>query len=220
MKRGSAVSTLLHLGGVSALLALTAATAQAQATITGKVSDTNGQPLGGAQVVIRELTSFGATTASNGTYTITVGEDRARGQQVTLVARYLGKAPQTKTAVLNAGSQEVNFSLKDDPLRLEELVVTGVSEATSTRKLPFAVGRVSAEQLQETPATTALGGLEGKVPGVRSWPPRAIRPEHQASGCGAPPASREPSSPSSSSTAPSAAPPWPTSPRKTSSGLR
>jgi TonB-linked SusC/RagA family outer membrane protein len=167
MKRGSAVSTLLHLGGVSALLALTAATAQAQATITGKVSDTNGQPLGGAQVVIRELTSFGATTASNGTYTITVGEDRARGQQVTLVARYLGKAPQTKTAVLNAGSQEVNFSLKDDPLRLEELVVTGVSEATSTRKLPFAVGRVSAEQLQETPATTALGGLEGKVPGVR-----------------------------------------------------
>jgi TonB-linked SusC/RagA family outer membrane protein len=166
MKRSSAFTTLLQLGAVAALLAVAPVRAHAQATITGKVTDTNGQPLGGAQVVIRELASFGATTASSGTYTIVVSEDRSRGQSVTLVARFLGKAPQTKTATLNAGSQEVNFSLKDDPLRLEELVVTGVSEATSTKKLPFAVGRVSAEQLQETPGTTALGGLEGKVAGV------------------------------------------------------
>ena len=166
MKRSTALTTLLQLGGVAALLALGTAQAQAQATITGKVSDTNGNPLGGAQIIIRELASFGATTASNGTYTLTVPEDRAKGQSVTVIARYLGKAPQTKTATLNAGSQEVNFNLKDDPLRLEELVVTGVSEATSTKKLPFAIGKVSAEQLQETPATTPLGGLEGKVPGV------------------------------------------------------
>ena len=167
MKRSSAFTKLLQLGGVAALLALgTAARAEAQATITGKVTDTNGNPLGGAQVIIRELATSGATTAANGTYTLTVSQDRARGQAVTLVARYLGKAPQTRTATLNAGSQEVNFSLRDDPLRLEELVVTGVSEATSTKKLPFAVGKVSADQLQETPATTALGGLEGKVPGV------------------------------------------------------
>ena len=165
-KRSSAFTTLLQLGAVATLLAVGTVRAQAQATITGKVTDTNGNPLGGAQVVIRELASFGATTSASGTYTIVVGEDRAKGQPVTLVARFLGKAPQTKTATLNGGSQEVNFSLKDDPLRLEELVVTGVSEATSTRKLPFAIGKVNADQLQETPATTPLGGLAGKVPGV------------------------------------------------------
>src|SRR6185295_12698506 len=41
------------------------------------------------------------------------------------------------------------------------------NEATSTKKLPFAVGKVSADQLQETPGVTALSGLAGKVAGVR-----------------------------------------------------
>lgn len=166
MKRSSAFTTLLRTGGIAALLALVAGTAQAQATITGKVTDTNGQPLGGAQVVIRELASFGASTASNGTYTIVVGADRTRGQSLTLVARYLGKAPSTKAITLNAGRQEINFALRDDPLRLDELVVTGTNVATSTKKLPFAVGRVSADQIQDVPGTSALGALGGKVPGV------------------------------------------------------
>jgi TonB-linked SusC/RagA family outer membrane protein len=160
MMRNSAI-------GIAAVLTLGAARLSGQATITGKVSDLQGQPLGGAQVVIRELASFGATTNTSGAYTIVVAADRVKGQSVTLVARYLGKAPQTKPITLNSGNQEINFSLKDDPLRLEELVVTGVSAATSTKKLPFAIGAVSAEQLQEAPATTPLGGLAAKVPGVR-----------------------------------------------------
>ena len=167
MKRSSAYTILRRTGGIAALLALVAGKAAAQATITGKVTDTDGQPLGGAQVVIRELASFGANTASNGTYTIEVPADRARGQSMTLVARYLGKSPATRAITLNAGRQEIDFRLRDDPLRLDELVVTGVTEATSTKKLPFAVGRVSADQLQETPSVSALGGLAGKVAGVR-----------------------------------------------------
>lgn len=150
-----------------AALVLGAGQAQAQATITGKVTDSNAQPLGGAQVLIRELASFGATTASNGTYTIVVPADRSRGQSMTLVARYLGKAPSTRAITLNAGNQEVNFALRDDPLRLDELVVTGVNTETSTKKLAFAVGKVSSDQLQETPGVTALSGLAGKVAGVR-----------------------------------------------------
>jgi TonB-linked SusC/RagA family outer membrane protein len=167
MKRSPAFTTLLRTGGVAALLVLAAAKAQAQATITGRVTDTDGQPLGGAAVSIRELGSYGANTATNGTYTIVVPEDKAKGQSMTLIARYLGKAPGIKAITLNAGRQEVNFSLRADPLRLEELVVTGVNEATSTKKLAFAVGKVSADQLQETPGVTALSGLAGKVAGVR-----------------------------------------------------
>ncbi|NOT09387.1 MAG: SusC/RagA family TonB-linked outer membrane protein [Gemmatimonadales bacterium] len=169
MTRSSAVSTLLRAGGALALLAALAGSreAQAQATITGKVSDVSGAPLGGAQVVIRELSGIGTTTAANGTYTLTVSADRARGQSMTLVARYLGKSPAVRPVTLNAGNQEINFSLRDDPLRLDELVVTGVNEATSSKKLAFAVGRVNADQLQETPGVTALGALAGKVAGVR-----------------------------------------------------
>ncbi|HEU5217565.1 MAG TPA: carboxypeptidase-like regulatory domain-containing protein, partial [Gemmatimonadales bacterium] len=81
----------LAVAGLAPILA--AAPLVAQATITGRVTDTDGQPLGGAQVVVRELASFGANTASNGTYTIVIPEDRAKGQSMTLIARYLGKAP-------------------------------------------------------------------------------------------------------------------------------
>ena len=167
MKRSLAFNTLLRAGGIAALLAVVAGQAHAQATITGKVADKDGHPLGGAQVVIRELASFGATTVSSGVYTIVVGADRAKGQSMTLVARMLGKAPAVKAITLNPGRQEINFTLRDDPLRLEELVVTGVNEATSTKKLAFAVGKVSADQIQDVPGTTALGALAGKVAGVR-----------------------------------------------------
>src|SRR5437762_445335 len=48
-----------------------------------------------------------------------------------------------------------------------EVVVTGVAQATEAKKLTFAVGHVDAAQLQQAPAVSALGSLEGKVAGVR-----------------------------------------------------
>jgi TonB-linked SusC/RagA family outer membrane protein len=142
------------------------AAAQNAAVITGTVQSQRGDPLGGATVVVNN-TNFGASTAPNGTYTITVSASAVRGQEVTLTARYLGFKPITRTITLTVGTQEQNFSLAPDPLRLDELVVTGVSEATSTKKLTFAVGKVSEDQLQEVPGSTALNALQGKVAGVR-----------------------------------------------------
>ncbi|MGE0442047.1 MAG: SusC/RagA family TonB-linked outer membrane protein [Gemmatimonadales bacterium] len=149
------------------MLTLSAEVALAQqATITGKVTDDQGRPVGGANVVLSGL-SNGGVTNTGGEYTIVVGAGSVRGQTVTITARYLGKKPLAKQITLSAGSQTVDFQLADDPLRLDELVVTGVSEATSTKKLAFSVGKVSADQLQETPGVTALGALQGKVSGVR-----------------------------------------------------
>lgn len=167
MMRRSARAVLLRAGAVAAMLGFGAQPGWAQdATITGKVTDEQGRPLGGVSVVVQG-TPNGAATNAAGTYTIVVSSDRVRGQQVTVVARYLGKAPGSRVITLSPGTQTIDFQLRDDPLRLEELVVTGVSEATSTKKLAFAVGKVSADQLQETPGVTALAALQGKVSGVR-----------------------------------------------------
>ena len=138
--------------------------------------------------MIRELATFGASSAANGTYTIVIASDRAKGQSLTLVARYLGKSPSTKPITLNEGRQEINFTLRDDPLRLDELVVTGVNEATSTKKLPFAVGRVSADQIQDVPGTTALGALPARSRACGFRLPRAIRRRALPFVCAAPPA--------------------------------
>jgi TonB-linked SusC/RagA family outer membrane protein len=146
-------------------LGASAAQAQNQAIITGRVTSDRGQPLGGATVTVNS-TNFGASSAQNGTYQVTVGAASARGQTVTLTARMLGFRPKSVQIKLTLGVQEQNFELATDPLKLDELVVTGVSEATSTKKLTFAVGKVSEAELQQAPAVSALGALQGKVAGV------------------------------------------------------
>src|SRR5205823_1965959 len=49
---------------------------------------------------------------------------------------------------------------------LEEVVVTGRSAASKTRKTPFTVGVIDNSQIKETPQVTPLGSLEGKIPGA------------------------------------------------------
>jgi len=143
--------------------------AQEGAVITGRVTAAGGEALGGASVVVAN-TNLGAVTAANGAYTITIAADGVRGQEVVLTARFIGYRPIDRTVTIAAGTQEQNFELQPDPLRLEEVIVTGVGEATALRKLPFAVGRVTKDQLQEVPGSSALVALQGKVAAVRLVP--------------------------------------------------
>ena len=136
------------------------------AVITGKVVGRQGEPLGGAIVALTELGIAVATTTS-GTYTLTVTPEKTNGQTVTLRARYIGYRPEAKQITLTPGTQTQDLELKSDPMQLDVVVVTGVAEATEAKKLTFAVGHVDASQLQQAPAVSALGSLEGKVAGVR-----------------------------------------------------
>ena len=142
------------------------------AVVKGKITNQAGDPLGGANVVVAN-TNLGAVTAANGTYTLTIGSGAVRGQQVILTARYIGHKPVTRTISLTAGEQTQDFTLEADPLRLEEVVVTGVAEATDRRKLGFTVGTVNEEQLKAVPASNALEGVQGKIAGVRIVPQSA-----------------------------------------------
>ncbi len=154
----------------AAFVALIASPLVAQdAVITGRVVSERGDPVGGATVTVAS-TNFAAGTAENGTYTITIAAPAVRGQQVVLMARFIGYRPASRTITLGPGTQQQNFELEADPLRLEEVIVTGVAEAMSAKKLTFTVGKVSAEQLQEVPGSSALVALQGKVAGARLVP--------------------------------------------------
>ncbi len=143
----------------------TAVTAQAQgATVTGTVKSDAGQPLYGANVTIEALTVSVGTT-EEGRYTITVPGARVRGQQVVIRARAIGYVPIVKTITINAGSQTVDFELKQDVNRLSQVVVTGVTGATEVKKLPFTVAQVTAEDMP-VPGANPLSQLQGKVPGA------------------------------------------------------
>jgi TonB-linked SusC/RagA family outer membrane protein len=144
------------------------AVAQANdARITGKVTDQAGQPLGGAQVVIRELPGVGTATADNGNYTLVVGANYLTGRAMTVQARAIGYTPITRTVTLAAGTTTQDFQLVRDPLRLDAVIVTGVAQATEANRLGFAVGRVDEAQLKEVPAVNPIQALAGKVSAAR-----------------------------------------------------
>jgi TonB-linked SusC/RagA family outer membrane protein len=151
---------------LSLWLAVPAASAQAQsAVITGKVMSEFGQPIDQANVYINDL-SISVGTNAQGTYTITIPAARVQGQAINLRVRAIGFQPGVIPIRVTAGSQTQNFTLKQDVNRLNEVVVTGSIEATERAKVPFAIGRVTSEELP-VPQLDPMTSLEGKVAGVR-----------------------------------------------------
>ena len=157
-----------RLASVLAGLATTvlASTAFAQtAVITGTVKSTQGQALQAASVRIPDL-NVSVGSGEDGVFRITLAPERVRGQTVNLVVRAIGFRPQTKQITITAGTQDHDFTLEVDVNRLSEVVVTGVTGATETRKLAFTVDKVDQSNLP-VPATSALLSLQGKVVGAQ-----------------------------------------------------
>ena len=149
----------------AAALVLSASPADAQSAVfTGRVLS-SGQPVGGATVSLPEL-GVGAITSLDGRYSFTVDVSTRSGRTVNLTARFIGYRPKAAPVTLAAGRTEKDFDLEKDVLNLEQVVVTGVSDATSTRKTAFSVGVVDAEQLKASPASSPIMSLAGKVAGA------------------------------------------------------
>src|SRR5688572_3797012 len=158
------------LTGLAALgfsAALTAPALAQSATFRGKVtSEKSGQPLVGAAVGIGEL-QLSVLTNAQGNYVLTVPAARVNGQTATLTARAIGfKSISRILGALTAGERTVDFPLVQDINKLEEIIVTGVLEGTERAKVPFAVGRLTTEDMPVVGADP-LRLLQGKVAGVR-----------------------------------------------------
>ena len=133
-------------------------------TISGSVTDDEGEPLIGANVVIESLV-LGASTDIDGRYSFQVPATNV-GRSLVLTAKYIGFTDQTRTITLTAGSMTEDFVLSLDLLNLDEVVVTGVSEATPRKKLAFTVDQVSSEEITLAPASNPVSSLQGKVAGA------------------------------------------------------
>jgi TonB-linked SusC/RagA family outer membrane protein len=161
------VGRLFSAGLVLLASFATATSAQAQAVITGRVTDANGNGVPGANVVAPSLgLGVGANTKADGTYTMTVPTNSV-GREVVITARRIGFAPVSRSVTITAGSQTQNFQLAQEASRIDDVIVTGVAEATSAKNLTISVGHVGAAQLKEVPAISPASALAGKVAGVR-----------------------------------------------------
>ncbi len=135
------------------------------AVISGTITDDDGEPLIGANVIIDAFVIGGATNL-DGRYSFEVPSAQVNGQEVEIRAAYIGFTTQTRTFTLTSGAHTQDFQLLLDRLRLDEVVVTGVSSATPAKKLAFTVARLDASQIELAPASNAISSIQGKIAGV------------------------------------------------------
>jgi TonB-linked SusC/RagA family outer membrane protein len=155
--------------GVGALVLSAAASAPVlaqNAVIRGTVtSQDRKEPIAGVNIVVTEL-SISVLSSDRGVYVITVPAARIPTTPVTVTARAIGFKAMSRTMTLRSGEQTADFTLQTDINRLEEVIVTGSLEGTERAKIPFAVGRLTTEDLP-VPALDPIRALAGKVAGVR-----------------------------------------------------
>lgn len=130
----------------------------ASITVTGRVSDDQGQPLAGVSIGIVG-TALGTVTDGNGNYKLTVPEAYANKS---LSFSYLGFAKQE---VPIGGNTTINVKLKADAKALNEVVVVGYGTQTKV-SLTGAVNQVSAKDIGDKPVLNTLQALQGESPNL------------------------------------------------------
>src|SRR3989304_148285 len=117
---------------------------QGATKIKGTVSDADGNPLPGANVLIKSL-NIGAATDINGEFSFEVPESQSTGQVVVLTARFVGYKESSVNITLAGGKTiEQNFKLAKDVFESEQVVVTGIASKTSKGVAEVSVSRLDA----------------------------------------------------------------------------
>ena len=126
-------------------------------TVTGMVTDSEGLPLPGVNVIVQG-TNNGTQTDFDGNYSI----NTATGQ--ILVFSYVGFATQRVTV---GTSKTINATLAVDAAALDEVIVVGYGN-TSRELSTSAVSTVNAESIESfVPSTSVDNILQGKAAGVQ-----------------------------------------------------
>ena len=131
-------------------------TAVSQNTVSGTITDEQGQPVPGVNILEKNTTN-GFVSDFDGNYTISVGDN------ATLVFSYIGFKTQ-EIAVNN--SSTINVTMVTDNAQLDEIVVIGYG-AVKRDKIATSMSSVDGEELAKQVASNAAEALQGKAAGVQ-----------------------------------------------------
>ncbi|MDP5228864.1 MAG: TonB-dependent receptor [Cellulophaga sp.] len=130
--------------------------AQSTLSISGTVTDSSGQPLPGASIVLKGTTS-GTQTDFDGNFML----NNVTSNGV-LVVSYIGYA--NKEVPVN-NQTIINISLSDDAQSLDEVVVVGYGTAKK-RDLTGSIVSISGSEVADRPATNPIASIQGRVAGL------------------------------------------------------
>lgn len=158
---------IIRSASLLVLLATLMGTALAQeftGEIRGTVKDkVTGEPLVGANILLVG-TIRGTATNVEGAYNL----KGVPPGSYTLEARFLGYVRATQGIVVVANQiTTANFDLSEDVLRLDEVVVTGLSGDIPRAELGHSISKVSGDVIAKVVTTNVLDALAGQAPGVQ-----------------------------------------------------
>lgn len=128
---------------------------QQKKQITGKISDEDGLPIIGANI-IEVATSNGTISDIDGIFTLEVDIE------ATLKITYIGYLEQV---VNTKGKTFIDVVLSEDSHALDELVVIGYGSMPK-RSISTAISSVNADNIKEMPVGTVGEALYGQLPGL------------------------------------------------------
>jgi len=131
-------------------------------TITGKVTDENGNGLVNASVVIKG-TNVGTTTATDGSFTLSVPSNAS-----TLIVSYVGLGEKEIT-LTNINTYNISLAPGSNG-NLNEVVVVAYG-TQQRRKITGAISKVLGSEVENIPMTSVDQILQGKVAGLQSVAP-------------------------------------------------
>ncbi|MDR2232633.1 MAG: TonB-dependent receptor [Tannerella sp.] len=130
--------------------------AQQTITITGIVTDNNGETLPGVNVLIKG-TTIGVITDAGGHYSINVPNEN-----VVLSFSYIGFISQD---IAVGNSRNINVNLIEDIQAMDEVVVVGYGTQRKST-LTGSVSSIKSEQIAVSPVGNITNSLTGKLPGL------------------------------------------------------
>ena len=125
-----------------------------QVSVKGHVKDSTGEPVIGANVVVKDNSSIGTITDLNGNFVLSVP------QNSTLVISFIGYKPVEVKA-----APSVTVTLQDDAVMLQEAVVIGYG-TVKKNDVTGSVMAIDADKMVKGMATSASDLLVGKAAGV------------------------------------------------------
>ena len=131
--------------------------AQTAGSIGGKVIDENGEPVIGAQIVVKG-TKTGTVTDVDGSFSLPT----AKAGDL-LVVEYLGMGTQTVKA-----SRNMKVSLQSEDQQLDEVIVVAYGEQKKS-SFTGSAGVIEATDIAVRPINNVADALEGQVAGVQMY---------------------------------------------------
>ncbi|WP_083477209.1 VIT domain-containing protein [Lacinutrix algicola] len=136
-------------------VSLSTASANVNGTVFGTITDQDGLPLPGVNVLVKG-TSNGAITDFDGNYTITATTGN------TLVFSYVGSTSEVDVT----NSSNISFSIPENN-NLDEVVITALGINRKPNEITSSQQIVTAKQLKEASNPDVISSLQGKVSGLQ-----------------------------------------------------